>query len=119
MRISDWSSDVCSSDLAYWGWKGGYFDSEADASAYFDEMRFMLAAQIAAPNSPQWFNTGLHWAYGIDGPAQGHHYVDFKTGELRSEEHTSELQSLMRISYAVFCLKKKITQQKHIHNTQS
>ncbi|MFC3676923.1 vitamin B12-dependent ribonucleotide reductase [Ferrovibrio xuzhouensis] len=67
---------------AYWGWKGGYFDSEADASAYFDEMRFMLAAQIAAPNSPQWFNTGLHWAYGIDGPAQGHYYVDFKTGEL-------------------------------------
>lgn len=67
---------------AYWGWKGGYFDSAEDASAFFDEMRFMLAAQIAAPNSPQWFNTGLHWAYGIDGPAQGHYYVDFKTGEL-------------------------------------
>ncbi|WP_300301595.1 vitamin B12-dependent ribonucleotide reductase [Ferrovibrio sp.] len=67
---------------AYWGWKGGYFDSEEDASAFFDEMRFMLAAQIAAPNSPQWFNTGLHWAYGIDGPAQGHYYVDFKTGQL-------------------------------------
>ncbi|HLT79140.1 MAG TPA: vitamin B12-dependent ribonucleotide reductase [Ferrovibrio sp.] len=67
---------------AYWGWKGGYFDSEDDARAYFDEMRFMLAAQIAAPNSPQWFNTGLHWAYGIDGPAQGHFYVDFKTGQL-------------------------------------
>lgn len=67
---------------AYWGWKGGYFDSAEDARAFFDEMRFMLAAQIAAPNSPQWFNTGLHWAYGIDGPAQGHHYVDFKTGQL-------------------------------------
>jgi len=66
----------------YWGWKGGYFDSEADAQAYFDEMRFMLAKQMAAPNSPQWFNTGLHWAYGIDGPAQGHHYVDFETGKL-------------------------------------
>ncbi|QDO99262.1 vitamin B12-dependent ribonucleotide reductase [Ferrovibrio terrae] len=66
----------------YWGWKGGYFDSAEDASAFFDEMRYMLAAQIAAPNSPQWFNTGLHWAYGIDGPAQGHHYVDFKTGQL-------------------------------------
>jgi len=66
----------------YWGWKGGYFDAEADARAYFDEMRFMLAAQMAAPNSPQWFNTGLHWAYGIDGPAQGHHYVDFKSGKL-------------------------------------
>ncbi len=67
---------------AYWGWKGGYFSSEHDAKAYFDEMRYMLATQMAAPNSPQWFNTGLHWAYGIDGPSQGHHYVDFKTGKL-------------------------------------
>ena len=66
----------------YWGWKGGYFDSEADAQAYFDEMRHMLCAQAAAPNSPQWFNTGLHWAYGIDGAAQGHHYVDYRSGEL-------------------------------------
>ncbi|HTY66888.1 MAG TPA: vitamin B12-dependent ribonucleotide reductase [Alphaproteobacteria bacterium] len=66
----------------YWGWKGGYFDSEEDARAYYDEMRVILATQRAAPNSPQWFNTGLHWAYGIDGPAQGHHYVDFATGEL-------------------------------------
>ncbi len=67
---------------AYWGWKGGYFDTEADARAYYDEMRHMLARQVAAPNSPQWFNTGLHWAYGIDGPAQGHHYVDYQSGEL-------------------------------------
>ena len=67
---------------AYWGWKGGYFSTEADARAYLDEMRVMLARQMAAPNSPQWFNTGLHWAYGIDGPAQGHHYVDPFTGEL-------------------------------------
>ena len=66
----------------YWGWKGGYFTSEADAQAFFDEHRYMLAMQMAAPNSPQWFNTGLHWAYGIDGPSQGHFYVDFKTGEL-------------------------------------
>ena len=66
----------------YWGWKGGYFTTEDDARAYYDEMRFMLANQMAAPNSPQWFNTGLHWAYGIDGPAQGHHYVDYKTGKL-------------------------------------
>jgi len=67
---------------AYWGWKGSYFTTEADARAYFDEMRFMLARQMAAPNSPQWFNTGLHWAYGIDGPSQGHYYVDHKTGVL-------------------------------------
>ena len=67
---------------AYWGWKGGYFSSEDDARAYYDEMRHMLATQRAAPNSPQWFNTGLHWAYGIDGPSQGHHYVDYQTGKL-------------------------------------
>ena len=65
---------------AYWGWKGGYFDSEQDARAYYDETRYMLASQVGAPNSPQWFNTGLYWAYGIDGPAQGHSYVDYKTG---------------------------------------
>jgi ribonucleoside-diphosphate reductase alpha chain len=67
---------------AYWGWKGGYFTTEADARAYYDEMRYMLARQMAAPNSPQWFNTGLHWAYGIDGPSQGHFYVDHETGKL-------------------------------------
>jgi ribonucleoside-diphosphate reductase alpha chain len=68
----------------YWGWKGGYFSSEADARAYFDEMRLMLATQRAAPNSPQWFNTGLHWAYGIDGPSQGHFFVDPADGELKA-----------------------------------
>ncbi|GAB4263768.1 MAG: vitamin B12-dependent ribonucleotide reductase [Pararhodobacter sp.] len=67
---------------AYWGWKGGYFTTEADARAYYDEMRCMLARQMAAPNSPQWFNTGLHWAYGIDGPGQGHFYVDPFTHKL-------------------------------------
>ncbi|WP_062226483.1 vitamin B12-dependent ribonucleotide reductase [Aureimonas frigidaquae] len=66
----------------YWGWKGGYFASEEDALAFRDELAFMLATQKVAPNSPQWFNTGLHWAYGIDGPGQGHFYVDYRTGEL-------------------------------------
>ncbi|VDC33350.1 vitamin B12-dependent ribonucleotide reductase [Pseudogemmobacter humi] len=66
----------------YWGWKGGYFSAETDARAWYDEMRFMLARQMAAPNSPQWFNTGLHWAYGIDGPGQGHFYVDHASGRL-------------------------------------
>ncbi|MBV6489496.1 MAG: vitamin B12-dependent ribonucleotide reductase [Pseudorhodoplanes sp.] len=74
----------------YWGWKGGYFDSETDAQAFFDELRYMLAMQMCAPNSPQWFNTGLHWAYGIDGPSQGHFYVDFKTGELVKSESAYE-----------------------------
>jgi ribonucleoside-diphosphate reductase alpha chain len=50
----------------------------------------MLATQRAAPNSPQWFNTGLHWAYGIDGPAQGHHYVDYKTGKLTKSKSSYE-----------------------------
>jgi ribonucleoside-diphosphate reductase alpha chain len=74
----------------YWGWKGGYFDSEADARAFFDEMRYMLAAQIGAPNSPQWFNTGIHWAYGIDGLSQGHYYVDFRSGELVASQTAYE-----------------------------
>ena len=64
----------------YWGWKHRYFDSENDAQIYYDEMCAMLARQIGAPNSPQWFNTGLHWAYGISGPAQGHWYVEAADG---------------------------------------
>ena len=75
---------------AYWGWKGGYFDSENDAKAYYDEMTYMLCQQMAAPNSPQWFNTGLHWAYGIDGPAQGHSYVDYQTGKLTRSKSAYE-----------------------------
>jgi len=74
----------------YWGWKGGYFDKEADAQAFFDELRYMLAMQMVAPNSPQWFNTGLHWAYGIDGPSQGHYYVDFLTGKLTRSKTSYE-----------------------------
>src|SRR5690242_14133202 len=74
----------------YWGWKGGHFDSEEDARAFFDELVYMLAMQMAAPNSPQWFNTGLHWAYGIDGPSQGHFYVDYKTGKLTKSKSAYE-----------------------------
>jgi ribonucleoside-diphosphate reductase alpha chain len=74
----------------YWGWKGGYFTTESNARAYFDEMRYMLAKQMSAPNSPQWFNTGLHWAYGIDGPGQGHYYVDYKSGVLTKSDSAYE-----------------------------
>src|SRR5262245_5182656 len=74
----------------YWGWKGGYFASDRDASAFFDELRCMLAMQMVAPNSPQWFNTGLYWAYGIDGPSQGHYYVDFATGKLTRSKSSYE-----------------------------
>lgn len=75
---------------AYWGWKGNHFDTEEDALAFFDEVRYMLCQQMAAPNSPQWFNTGLHWAYGINGPGQGHFYVDHKTGVLTVSDSSYE-----------------------------
>ena len=74
----------------YWGWKGGYFKSEDDARAFMDELAYMLATQRVAPNSPQWFNTGLHWAYGIDGPGQGHFYVDPFTGKLTKSKSAYE-----------------------------
>jgi len=74
----------------YWGWKGGYFDSEDDARTFFDELAYMLATQRVAPNSPQWFNTGLHWAYGIDGPGQGHFYVDPFTHKLVQSKSSYE-----------------------------
>ncbi|MBU1315014.1 MAG: vitamin B12-dependent ribonucleotide reductase [Alphaproteobacteria bacterium] len=74
----------------YWGWKGKYFTSEEDAAAFKDELAYMLATQRVAPNSPQWFNTGLHWAYGIDGPGQGHFYVDPFTGKLTKSKSSYE-----------------------------
>ncbi len=66
----------------YWGEKYGYFASAKDAKIFYEELVYMLINQMVAPNSPQWFNTGLYWAYGINGPAQGHHYVDPDTGVL-------------------------------------
>ncbi len=67
----------------YWGFKAGYFDTEADARAFHDEACAMLARQMMAPNSPQWFNAGLHWAYGLQGPAQGHFHADIESGRLK------------------------------------
>ncbi len=66
----------------YWGEKHNYFDSEADAQAFYDELCYMMTHQMCAPNSPQWFNTGLNFAYGISGPAQGHFVPDPETGEV-------------------------------------
>ncbi len=82
--------DRLSGTWTYWGWKGGYFQSEEDARAFRDELAYMLATQRVAPNSPQWFNTGLHWAYGIDGPGQGHFYVDPFTGKLTKSKSAYE-----------------------------
>ncbi|NNE23464.1 MAG: adenosylcobalamin-dependent ribonucleoside-diphosphate reductase, partial [Rhizobiales bacterium] len=93
-----YTSEICAQQVfnrlagtwTYWGWKGGYFDTEVDALAYYEELCHMLCTQRCAPNSPQWFNTGLHWAYGIDGPGQGHHYVDFETGKLTKSKSAYE-----------------------------
>ncbi len=68
----------------YWGEQHGYFDSADDAQAFYDELVYMMVHQVAAPNSPQWFNTGLNWAYGISGPAQGHFIADPETGEVKN-----------------------------------
>ncbi|MEZ5965701.1 MAG: vitamin B12-dependent ribonucleotide reductase [Planctomycetota bacterium] len=73
-----------------WGEAHGYFDTKEDAQAFYDELCHMLAAQVAAPNSPQWFNTGLNWAYGITGPAQGHSYVDPQDGEVKASGNAYE-----------------------------
>ncbi|MCP3904561.1 MAG: adenosylcobalamin-dependent ribonucleoside-diphosphate reductase [Planctomycetes bacterium] len=64
----------------HWGETHGYFDTPADAAAFYDELAHMMVHQMAAPNSPQWFNTGLNWAYGISGPPQGHWITDPETG---------------------------------------
>ena len=87
---------------ADWGRRHGYFSTDADSRAFYDEMCHMLAIQVAAPNSPQWFNTGLHFAYGIEGPAQGHYFVEPETGELhraanayeRPQPHACFIQSV-------------------------
>ncbi len=70
----------------HWGEEHGYFDTDEDAQAFYDELCHMLLHQMAAPNSPQWFNTGLNWAYDINGPAQGHYYTDPTTGVTRPAE---------------------------------
>jgi ribonucleoside-diphosphate reductase alpha chain len=75
---------------ADWGKRYGYFTAAADAEAFYDETCYMLARQMGAPNSPQWFNTGLHFAYGIQGAGQGHFYVDPATGETRESDSAYE-----------------------------
>ncbi len=74
----------------HWGKEFGYFDTEEDSQAFYDELVYMLAKQVAAPNSPQWFNTGLHYAYGITGVPQGHYYVDPITDELTRSKNAYE-----------------------------
>lgn len=73
-----------------WGEKYNYFDNKKSADVFESELKFMLANQMAAPNSPQWFNTGLHSAYGIKGSAQGHKFIDPKTFKLKSSTSAYE-----------------------------
>ncbi len=75
---------------AYWGCKYDYFSDQSDVRSFYEELCYILASQTAAPNSPQWFNTGLYWAYGIDGPGQGHYYADPKTGEVKASSSAYE-----------------------------
>ena len=70
----------------FWGETHGYFATKQDAQAFEDELSYMLIHQMVAPNSPQWFNTGLNYAYGITGKPQGHYYADPVTGEIRQSE---------------------------------
>ena len=86
----------------HWGKESGYFADKASASAFYDEICYMLAHQYAAPNSPQWFNTGLHFAYGLEGNEQGHYYVCPETHKLqradsayiRPQPHACFIQSV-------------------------
>jgi len=73
-----------------WGIRYGYFASTADADVFYDELVYTIVGQLAAPNSPQWFNTGLHSSYGITGKPQGHYFVDPETEELKKSTSAYE-----------------------------
>src|SRR3546814_4883894 len=108
MRISDWSSDVCSSDLLliYGAGRGG----QQLANSLRQEPHLLLVGYI--DDDERLSNQHL------DGVTVWHSSILDRILEERSEEHTSELQSLMRISYAVFCLKKKIKKKKRVLTTR-
>ena len=73
-----------------WGERYGYFASEKDAQIFYDELAYSILNQACVPNSPQWFNTGLHESYGITGKPQGHYYVDAKDGKLKKSSNAYE-----------------------------
>lgn len=73
-----------------WGEKYGYFATPNDAQVFYDELVYSILTQSCAPNSPQWFNTGLFNSYGIDGKAQGHYYVDPLTDKLERSKNAYE-----------------------------
>ena len=73
-----------------WGESYGYFASKKDATVFYDELVYSIIGQLAAPNSPQWFNTGLHNTYGITGKPQGHYYADHDTGKIKKSTSAYE-----------------------------
>lgn len=73
-----------------WGEKYKYFATSKDAQIFYDELVFSIVSQQAAPNSPQWFNTGLHNTYGITGKPQGHYYCEPETGKLKKSTSAYE-----------------------------
>ena len=97
----------------YWGWKGGYFTTEEDAQTFFDELRYMLANQMAAPNSPQWFNTGLHWAYGIDGPGQGPPLCRFPDRQADSVDIRLRAPAAARLLHSIGCRRPRRRRRHH------
>ena len=73
-----------------WAEKYNYFYSKEDAQVFYDELVYTILNQSCAPNSPQWFNTGLYSSYGISGKPQGHYYVNPTTGELEKSQNAYE-----------------------------
>jgi len=73
-----------------WGKKHNYFETEDDAKVFYEELVFSLLSQQSAPNSPQWFNTGLYSSYAITGKPQGHYYVDPDTAKLQRSTNAYE-----------------------------
>jgi ribonucleoside-diphosphate reductase alpha chain len=73
-----------------WGERNGYFATQKDSQIFYDELIYAILNQACVPNSPQWFNTGLHEVYGITGKPQGHYYVDEKDGVLKKSTSAYE-----------------------------
>jgi len=73
-----------------WGERNNYFNSEADAQVFYEELVYSILNQMCVPNSPQWFNTGLHESYGIKGKPQGHYFVDAADGVLKKSTSAYE-----------------------------
>ncbi len=73
-----------------WGERYNYFASEKDAQVFYEELVYSILNQACVPNSPQWFNTGLHEVYGITGKPQGHYYVDPKDEKLKKSTSAYE-----------------------------